>query len=124
MSFNIHQKLLSANWLPSVLQAARNALFPDNGLAPPRIPPSDDEVAQIRHECATAILETIPGLVRARFFATTDKDQMLEEIDAELDLLADAHVNKHLIVSVIQILVVRLFPELAEGSASGRQNTR
>lgn len=120
MSFNIHQKLLSAKWLPSVLQAARHALFPDNSLAPPRIPPSDDEVVQIRRECAMAILDAIPSLVRTRFFATTNEDEMVEEIDAELGLLADAHINKHLIVSAIELLVVQLFPELAEGSSAGR----
>lgn len=120
MSFNIHQKFLSANWLPSVLQAARNALFPDNRLAAPRIPPSDDEVIQIRRECATAILDAIPSIVRTHFFATTDEDEMVRELEAELGLLGDAHINKHLIVSVIELLVVRLFPELVEGSSAGR----
>ncbi|EME49303.1 hypothetical protein DOTSEDRAFT_49594 [Dothistroma septosporum NZE10] len=122
MSSKIHQELLSANRLRSVLHAARNALFPGNSLAAPRIPPSDGEVIQIKRECVMAILDAIPGPIQAQFFASIDKGEMVEEIGAELDLLGDAHINKHLIVSMIELVVVRLFPELAEANSVGRQS--
>lgn len=114
MSSNVHQKLLAAqHWLPAVLQAARSALFPDNVLAPGRVAPTSDEVVQIKRECAQAIVEAIPPVVRARFFATTDQDLMREDVEGELlDPLADAYVNKHLVVSAVDLIAVRLFPEL------------
>lgn len=112
MSFTIQERLLRASWLPSVLRVARVAVFPDNALAPARIPPTSDEVADIRRECADTIVDTIPSVVRASFFATKDRDLMREDVATELDLLADAYINKHLIISVIELLVVRLFPEL------------
>ncbi|KAF7197094.1 hypothetical protein HII31_01519 [Pseudocercospora fuligena] len=112
MSLTIQERLLRASWLPSVLRAARVAVFPDNALAPARIPPTSDEAADIRRECAHTIVDTIPALVRASLFATKDRDLMREDVATELDLLADAYINKHLIVSIIELLVVRLFPEL------------
>ncbi|EME89070.1 uncharacterized protein MYCFIDRAFT_27626, partial [Pseudocercospora fijiensis CIRAD86] len=112
MSFTIQRRLLRASWLPSVLRAARVAVFPDNALAPARRPPTSDEIADIRRECAETIVDTTPEVVRASFFATKDRDLMRDDVATELDLLADAYINKHLIVSVIELLVVRLFPEL------------
>lgn len=114
MSFNVHQRLLTAqHWLPTVLQAVRSALFPDNVLAPARVPPTSDEVVQIKRECAQAIVEAMPDVVSSRFFATTDEDLMREDVEVELlDLLADVYVNKHLVVSAVDLIAVRLFPEL------------
>ncbi|KAK4507643.1 hypothetical protein PRZ48_001378 [Zasmidium cellare] len=115
MSSNIHQRLLAApDWLPPILQAARSALFPDNVLAAGRAPPTSDEVVQIKRECAQAVVEAMmPDVVGARFFATKDRDLMRQDVEGELlDLLADAYVNKHLVISVVELLVVRLFPEL------------
>ncbi|KAF2159275.1 hypothetical protein M409DRAFT_71161 [Zasmidium cellare ATCC 36951] len=124
MSSTIHQRLLAAapDWLPPVLQAARSALFPDNVLAAGRAqPPSSDEVVEIKRECARAIVEAMmPDVVGAAFFATKDHDLMREDVEAQvLDLLADAYVNKHLVVLAVELIVVRLFPELGS-IAAGR----
>ena len=116
MSFELHNRALTAKWVPSVLQAARSALFPDNTLAPARIPPTSEQVVQIKRECAEAIVEAIPEAIRTRSFATKDKDLMREDVEIELlDLLGDAYINKHLIVCVVDLIAVRLFPELAVG---------
>lgn len=119
MSFNIHKRLLTAHWVPSVLQAARSALFPDNVLAPARIPPTSDQVGQIKRDCASNIVEAIPDALSARFFATKDRDLMRDDVEAELDLLADSYINKHLIISAVELLAVRLFPELTVGEDRG-----
>ncbi|KAI5369655.1 putative Phox-associated domain-containing protein [Septoria linicola] len=116
LSSNVRTRLLSANWIPSALQAARSALFPENVLAPARVPPKDHEVLVIKRECAMAIIDAVPGIVRDRFFATNDVDLMIEDVECELDLLGDSYLNKHLIVRVVELIVARLFPELADHS--------
>lgn len=116
MSSTIQQKLLNPNWLPPALHAARSALFPDNALAPTRIPPTSDEARQMRRECAEAIVDAVPTALRRRFFATEAKALMVDDVESELDLLGDSYVNKHLIMSAVELIAVRLFPELAKNS--------
>lgn len=118
MSFHVQRTLLHSRWVPSVLQAARNALFPGNVLGPARIPPTMDETAAIKFECAVAIVEALPEALRVRFFATKDKNLMVEDVAAELDVLADPYVNKGLVIRAIELIAVRLFPELTASSDS------
>lgn len=68
----------------------------------------------IKRECAMAIIDAVPRILRDRFFATNDVDLMIEDVGCELDLLGDSHLNKHLIVRVVELIVARLFPELAD----------
>lgn len=39
---------------------------------------------------------------------------MVGDVEESLDLLDDEYVNKHLIVSIVDLIAVRLFPELIE----------
>lgn len=87
-------------------------MFPNNALAPARIPPTKSEVACIKRECAVAIVDAIPEAVRGRFFATNDEDRMADDVEDSLDLLADPYINKHLIICAVDLIAVRLFPEL------------
>jgi hypothetical protein len=100
--------------LPAVLQATRSALFPNNALAAARLPPTAAELAEIKRECAESIVAVVPKAVRSRFFATNDLDLMREDVEGTLDLFSDAYINRHLIISAVELVVVRLFPELAE----------
>ncbi|KAF2214944.1 hypothetical protein CERZMDRAFT_66179 [Cercospora zeae-maydis SCOH1-5] len=115
LSFQLHARVLNnANkWLPSILQATRNALFPENVPAPARVPPTADETVQMRQECAAVIVDAVPDVVRARFFATGHVEVMRQDVEMELDvLLGDVYLNKHLVVRVVELVVARLFPEL------------
>lgn len=112
-SLQVHERVLNSRWIPTVLQAARSAIFPDNVLAPARTPPTDHETVQIKRECAVAIVDSIPAGMRTSFFATRDIDQMRSDVESELDLLSHTYLNKHLVVRVVELLVARLFPELA-----------
>lgn len=100
--------------LPSVLQAIRSALFPDNALAAARVPPTSAETAEIKRECANTIVEVIPVVVRSRYFGTTDLELARQDVEGTLELFADSYINKHLIISAIELIVVRFFPELGE----------
>lgn len=113
-SHTIRKRLLNLALVPPALQAIRTAIFPDNAMGPARVPPSPDEVVAIKRECARVIVEIVPVFVRTRYFATQDVEMMCEDVWAMLDLFADLYIDKHLIISVVELLVVRLFPEIAE----------
>ena len=114
MASQIHERLSRPDLLPSVLQAIRSALFPNNALAAARQPPTAAESIAMKRECAKSIVDIIPVPIRQRFFATKDYDLMRLDVEVDLDLFADAYINKHLIVSALELIVARLFPELTE----------
>jgi len=113
MSAQVHEKLLNPALLPPLLQAIRSAVFPDNAMAPPRVPPTSDEIIETKRGCARAIVEAIPDMVRTRYFGTRDTELMKKDVEDTLELFCDGYINKHLIVAALDLVVVRLFPELA-----------
>ena len=113
LSAQVHEKLLDPALLPPMLQAIRGAIFPDNVLAAPRVQPTSEEIIEIKRECARAIVGAIPESVRTFYFATQEVAVMEKDIEDKLELFEDAYINKHLIVAAVELIVVRLFPELA-----------
>ncbi|OQO03101.1 hypothetical protein B0A48_11356 [Cryoendolithus antarcticus] len=116
LSHTIHTRLLDPALLPPALQNIRLALFPNNALAPARAPPTPGEVLAIKAECARVIVEAIPDFVRSRFFATDNVSLMHKDVEESLEMIGDEYVNKHLIISIIELIAVRLFPEISEAS--------
>ncbi|KAM0719891.1 hypothetical protein Q7P37_004026 [Cladosporium fusiforme] len=114
LSHTIHTRVLSPALLPPALQAIRSAIFPDNALGQARVPPSEDEAIAIRRECARAIIQIVPPYVRTKFFATEDVALAQEDVEDSLGLFADSYLNKHLVVEIVELVVLRLFPEVAE----------
>ncbi len=51
------------------------------------------------------------------FFAAEDRDALVEEVEHVLDVLGDRYANKHLVFAIIELVVVRLIPELAQRGA-------
>jgi len=118
MSAHVREKLLNPAHLPPLLQAIRSAAMPQNVLAPPRIPPTSDEIAEIKRECARAIMEMVPQAIRELYFASKDTLAIQSDIERRLDLFGDAYINKHLIVAALELITVRLFPELGQPGQS------
>ena len=114
LSHTLHARVLNPALLPPALQAIRRAIFPDDALGPARVPPSDDEVVAIRRECARVIVEVVPPYVRAKYFATGDVATMRGDVEDSLDLFADSFINKHLVVEIVELIFLRLFPEIGE----------
>lgn len=83
-------------------------------MGPPRVPPRPEEVIGIKRDCARAIAQAIPPSIGSRFFATSNQELMTNDIETTLDLFADEYINKHLIIDLVDLIVVRLFPELAK----------
>jgi hypothetical protein len=109
--------------LPPLLLNLRIALFPGNAQGPPALePPSSEERLQIRRRCAEAILSLVPPLVsRVYFNVDEDKegeDEMLRQVEDILDVFGDVYCNKHLVYNILELIIVRLVPELRESTPS------
>jgi hypothetical protein len=109
--------------LPPLLLNLRIALFPGNAQGPPALePPSSEERLQIRRRCAEAILSLVPPLVsRVYFNVDEDKegeDEMLRQVEDILDVFGDVYCNKHLVYNILELIIVRLVPELGESTPS------
>jgi hypothetical protein len=115
--------ILPPSILPPLLLNLRIALFPGNAQGPPALePPSSEERLQIRRRCAEAILSLVPPLVsRVYFNVDADKegeDEMLRQVEDILDVFGDVYCNKHLIYNILELIIVRLVPELGESTPS------
>ncbi|KAL1632356.1 hypothetical protein SLS56_003771 [Neofusicoccum ribis] len=141
LSHEIRTRLLNPDLLPPLLRTLRTSLFPNNAPAPPRTPPTPEEELAIKRRAARAVLDAVPAFVRSRLFGggsggspgasggSEDGDQ--EEVEADeggggvdavqqkeverlLGVLGDPYLNKHLIFGIIELVVVRLLPEMGE----------
>ncbi|KAJ9637237.1 hypothetical protein H2199_007523 [Coniosporium tulheliwenetii] len=113
LAHHIRSIILKPALLPPALRSLRSALFPNNAPAPPRAVPTPAEILDIKRQCARALLAAMPKAVSERFFGTGDEKVMLEEAEALLDVFGDVYLNKHLVFGIVELVVVRLFPELA-----------
>jgi hypothetical protein len=68
----------------------------------------------IKRCCAATLLGLLPAPVAATFFANKSRLEQLQQIEIILDCLDDTYLNKHLIFQIVELIVVRLVPELGE----------
>ncbi|KAA8568398.1 hypothetical protein EYC84_007432 [Monilinia fructicola] len=139
LSHQIRTYILDPTLLPPLLRTLRQSIFPNNTLAPGRIPPTPAETVQIRRQCAQTILGLIPIGVRDIYFgraslhsdinnlsinidvdveaktAQFSKDERhIREVEEVLNVFGDVYCNKHLLYGVVEIIIMRLIPELGE----------
>ena len=123
--------------LPTILLNLRVALFPFNSRGPPAPPPpSPEEQLKIRRRAAEAILGLIPRRIARIYFATSsshhgsngmteeqtngdekgdgETGEMISQLEDMLDVFGNTYMNKHLVYNVLELVVVRLIPELGE----------
>jgi hypothetical protein len=98
-----------------LLRTLRATLFPSNGLGPARQPPSEGEAKEIKRRCAATLLGLLPTKVACAFFANKNQVDHLRQVEALLDCLDDIYLNKHLVFAIVELIVVRLVPELGNG---------
>lgn len=98
------------------LRNLRAALFPSNSMGPPAPPPpSSDEQRPIKRMAAQSISSLIPGLVAHRYYGTEDDEEVANQIEHDmLDCLDDQYLNKHLVYAMLELILIRLIPELEE----------
>jgi len=123
LSHAIKSHVLDASRLPSILRLARAAVFPHNTLASPRVVPDMVEQLAIRRRCAETLLEVMPLAVQDVFFGldsgsmgerVENMESRVKEVEEVLDVFGDSYCNRHLMFGVVDLVLVRLMPELAE----------
>jgi hypothetical protein len=68
----------------------------------------------IKRRCAATLLSLFPFKVAVCFFASTSRDEQLRQAEELLGCLDDAYLNKHLVFGIVELIVLRLVPELGE----------
>jgi hypothetical protein len=136
LSHTIQTSILNPARLPSILRTLRAVIFPNNTLAPARVPPTAEEALAIRRKCARTIISLIPDRICDVYFGRRNHDpgpqaadegergssvpddlemeRRLVEIEDVLDIFSDPYCNRHLMYSIVELVLVRLLPELAE----------
>jgi len=103
--------------LPQILVIARQNSFPNSTipLAPAPPPLSAPEMLARRHECAISLLSLLPPAACRTVFGSGDPDVWAREVETELlDVFGDEYLNRHLAYAILELVVVRVLPELAE----------
>ncbi|OWO98516.1 hypothetical protein B2J93_2251 [Marssonina coronariae] len=113
LSHAIQTHVLEPALLPQLLRIARAALFPNNTLAPARLVPSPAEQLLIRRRCAETLLSLIPASAQDVYFGG-GVERRVQEVEEVLNVFDDSYCNKHLLYGVVELILVRLLPELAE----------
>jgi hypothetical protein len=85
--------------------------------APP--PPSDEEQLAIRRKAASDLLSLVPDPILRIYFATNEQADMVEQVEEDvLVCFGDEEMNKHLIYGILELIIVRLVPEMGGGVPS------
>lgn len=56
----------------------------------------------------------LPGAEDVRIAELDDREIMIKEFEAVLDIFGDSYCNKHLIYGILELVLVRLVPEIGE----------
>jgi hypothetical protein len=112
LSHTMQNRVLNPAFVPILLRTIRATLFPNNTLGPPRMPPTVEEAMIIKRCCAATLLDLLPAPVAATFFASKNRLEQLRQVEILLDCLDDTYLNKHLVFQIVELIVVRLVPEL------------
>jgi hypothetical protein len=96
-----------------LLRNVRAALFPNNAPGPPRIVPPEPEQILIRRRCAEKILSLIPARIQDVYYGA-GRERRIQEVEEVLNMFSDRYCNKHLLYGLVELIIVRLIPEMAE----------
>lgn len=110
----IHTRILNPALIPIILRTVRATLFPNNGMGPPRQIPTEEETREIKRRCAAALLGLLPPKVAVAFFASDNRVVQHQQTERILECLEDKYLNKHVIFQILELIVLRLAPELGE----------
>ena len=115
MHHSIHTHLQPSQLLPTLLRTLRQTLFPNSSLPPPAPPaPSAIEISNVKRTCALSLLSLLPTAVCKQFFGGEETGDWIGEVEGELDAWGDEYLNKHLGYAVLELIVIRVLPELGE----------
>ncbi|CCH45612.1 hypothetical protein BN7_5195 [Wickerhamomyces ciferrii] len=107
---NITPKIINEDTICMILQKFRNILFPqDDEMGPSRKEPNEEEFQLIKRGTKMKIIQVLQKKGVWNLLNVDD-----DEIDEFLKGLEDEHINKHLILRILDMIIVKLIPELQE----------
>lgn len=110
----IHQHVRNDELVATVLRAARENLFPNNGnMGPPRVYPDEAEQTEIYERARQELKDLIPERIRGVVIGKAETDEIVTDL---LDVFAKKHINKSLVYNLLDYTIVTLIPELIENS--------
>jgi hypothetical protein len=92
------------------------------------VPDAAEQLA-IRRRCAETLLKVVPLAVQDVFFGVgsslfangdgkgkgeESRERRIREVEEVLMVFGDSYCNRHLMFGVVELILVRLMPELAE----------
>ncbi|KAF5248404.1 hypothetical protein FANTH_5939 [Fusarium anthophilum] len=125
--------LFSPSNLPPLLRTLRGVLFPNNAPGKTTLfpPSSEAELQALRRRAAKSLWELLPKGVGRLYFGgrlwrrsaesegdLSDDEDLVDEMERLLLVLDDEYCNKHLMYSILELLLARLMPELTEKSVT------
>ncbi|KAF4338631.1 hypothetical protein FBEOM_7534 [Fusarium beomiforme] len=121
--------LFSPSNLPPLLRTLRGVLFPNNAPGKTTLfpPSSEAELQALRRRAAKSLWELLPKGVGRLYFGgrlwrrstkaegdSSDDEDLVDEMERLLLVLDDEYCNKHLMYSILELVLARLMPELTE----------
>ncbi|KAI1072322.1 hypothetical protein NW752_005032 [Fusarium irregulare] len=121
--------LFSPSNLPPLLRTLRGVLFPNNapGKASLFPPSSEAELHALRRRAAKSLWELLPKGVGRLYFGgrlwrrgtkaeddSSEDEDLVDQMERLLLVLDDEYCNKHLMYSILELVLARLMPELTE----------
>ncbi|PFH54905.1 hypothetical protein XA68_12147 [Ophiocordyceps unilateralis] len=92
-------------------------MFPNNAPGPSSLSPptSEAELRALRRRAASALWSLVPSAAAGRVYLAARSDaDAIDQVDESLLVLGDVYCNKHLLYATLELLFVRLMPELSE----------
>lgn len=83
-------------------------------MGPPRQIPNEEETKEIKRCCANSLLGLLPTNIAAAVLASSSKVTQHRRVEEILECLEDAYLNRHLIFQILELIVLRLAPELEQ----------
>jgi len=113
LSQSITLHVLNPSILPSLLHSIRRTFFPANTFPRNAGAVSAPDAAASKARCALNVLRAIPAPVRSLYLGA-DPDAQRRIIETWLDVLNDAYLNKHVVFGILELVLVRVVPEMGE----------
>jgi hypothetical protein len=80
----------------------------------------------IKRRAASAIVDAAPEVILRRLFAVgagdssssnspdAERERWRTEVSSILEVFGNSYMNKHLMYAIVELIVIRAFPEMAE----------
>lgn len=111
VAFYLDKFLCNEGSIASIIKIVRNTLFPNAGsMGPGRVFPTEAEQESIRQSAYDAIYRSFPEAGKTILLGNSPE----ERINEFLDLFENKNVNKHLVYTLLELVISRIAPELTE----------